>query len=157
MIEAKDALLARWKEEAQQIASKLERALGDHKRELEERQAEVAGLRGQLEAMQAENLSLAAEVAEVRGSAGGLHGALEEADARATSLHMALLAAQAREEELQQEVRSLGMMLERAKFSSERSAARPAAVDRSRDALSLKYDAVKRSMAPPGTAARSGR
>ncbi|KAJ9511080.1 hypothetical protein QJQ45_002829 [Haematococcus lacustris] len=91
MIESKDALLARWKEEAQGLHS----VTHAHQLAL----TEVEALRGALPEMQA---------------------ALLDAEERSSQLHMQLLAAGNREEELEQEIRSLHGQLERAIFENKR-------------------------------------
>ncbi len=48
MLEAKESMLARWKEEAQLMSSKLDRAMNDNKLSLEERQYDVMSLRQQV-------------------------------------------------------------------------------------------------------------
>lgn len=50
-----------------QLASRMEAALSDHKREVAARGAEAADLRGRCEALAAENLELAGAVSELEG------------------------------------------------------------------------------------------
>lgn len=136
MIESKDALLARWKEEAQGIASKLDRALWEHRHELEQREGQGHALQGQLHSVTHAHQLALTEVEALRGALPEMQAALLDAEERSSQLHMQLLAAGNREEELEQEIRSLHGQLERAVFENKRP-------ERARDPLTEKFEALK--------------
>ncbi|KAJ9511325.1 hypothetical protein QJQ45_029743, partial [Haematococcus lacustris] len=125
MIESKDALLARWKEEAQ-----------GHRHELEQREGQGHALQDQLHSVTHAHQLALTEVEALRGALPEMQAALLDAEERSSQLHMQLLAAGNREEELEQEIRSLHGQLERAIFENKRP-------ERARDPLTEKVEALK--------------
>eukprot|EP00798_Chlamydomonas_sp_ICE-L_P013267 gene13267-19107_t len=144
MLEAKETLLARWKEEATLVTSKLDRAMSEHRHSLEERQYDVMSLRQQVDALQGENSALSAEVADLKASTANLHHMLDEAEGKAAQYQLQVLSLGNRGEEHQQEVKSLQSMLDRLRFEKSKPSGEMGV---QRDDLYAKYDAIKRGSA----------
>ncbi|GAX80528.1 hypothetical protein CEUSTIGMA_g7966.t1 [Chlamydomonas eustigma] len=141
VMEAKEAMLARWKEEAQAIAGKLERALKEHKQQFSVQQSELSDMRLQCQAMQQENNVLVNEINELRAAVAQLEKIIDEGDSRGAQLGMQLMAAQGREEELQQEIKAMQSMLERARMATSNKTNSPIR----QDPLMEKYKAFKKT------------
>ncbi|GIL83206.1 hypothetical protein Vretifemale_12064 [Volvox reticuliferus] len=139
LLSNKQEVLARWREEAQTLASRMEAALAEHKRELAAKGHEAAELRSRVEALSAENVELAAVVSELEAKIDDLHAQLADADARADAAAAQLMSASAREAELQHELRQIQMMLDRTQFEKNR-------MQRAHDPLTAKYDALKKDI-----------
>ncbi|GIL52837.1 hypothetical protein Vafri_8604 [Volvox africanus] len=71
LLSNKQEVLARWREEAQTLASRMEAALAEHKRELAAKGHEAAELRNRVEALSAENVELAAALSELEAKVRG--------------------------------------------------------------------------------------
>ncbi|KAG2490694.1 hypothetical protein HYH03_010855 [Edaphochlamys debaryana] len=147
----KQEVLARWREEAQTLASRMEAALQDHKREMGARAHEAAELRARCEALAAENVELAGAVSEMEAKLDELHAQLGDAEARADAATGQAMGAASREGELHSELRQLQAALDRTAFEKSR-------MQRAHDPLTAKYDALKKDIrqtvaAPPGAGA----
>ncbi|KAG2436130.1 hypothetical protein HYH02_011639 [Chlamydomonas schloesseri] len=146
LLSSKQEVLARWREEAQTLASRMEAALSDHKRELAAKAHEAAELRARCEALAGENVELAGAVSELEAKLDDLQGQLADAEARAEAAAGQVVGSANREAELQQELRQLQMALDRLHFEKSR-------MQRTHDPLVAKYDALKkdiRQAAVPG-------
>ncbi|GLI59947.1 hypothetical protein VaNZ11_001999 [Volvox africanus] len=139
LLSNKQEVLARWREEAQTLASRMEAALAEHKRELAAKGHEAAELRSRVEALSAENVELAAALSELEAKVEDLHAQLADADARADAAAAQLMSASAREAELQHELRQIQMVLDRTRFEKNR-------MQRAHDPLTAKYDALKKDI-----------
>lgn len=128
LLDAKEALLARYKEEAASLAAKLERAVAAARADAESAAAELAAAVAKQEQLAAANMQLVAELTQLRTAA-------EETDRAMVQLHNQLFAARSREDDMQREVRSLQASLDRARLDHAR-------LERARDAISAKYDAA---------------
>ncbi|KAG2426339.1 hypothetical protein HXX76_013096 [Chlamydomonas incerta] len=139
LLSSKQEVLARWREEAQTLASRMEAALSDHKRELASKAHEAAELRARCEALAGENVELAGAVSELEAKLDDLQGQLAEAEARAEAAAGQVVGSANREAELQQELRQLQMALDRLHFEKSR-------MQRAHDPLVAKYDALKKDI-----------
>ncbi|KAG1658179.1 hypothetical protein FOA52_006940 [Chlamydomonas sp. UWO 241] len=93
MIEAKEVLIARYREEASSAAHKLERAGAESRRSEQEALAAMAALRHRVDQLEDERAQLAAELGEARAAAQHLSSLLGEGDTRTAQLGMQLLQA----------------------------------------------------------------
>lgn len=116
-VEAKEKLLARWREEAQGIAVKLEGALAEHRRELEEQRQEAAALAQQCKALKRDNAAVRGQLGDVQAAASYLRCLVDEGDGRLEQLGGHLAKAQGREKELEHEVQALNALLDRARVA----------------------------------------
>jgi hypothetical protein len=90
-----------------QIATKLERALAEHKREQEQLQSQTDLLGAMNQALQHDNARLSSELREIQVAAGQMHNLLDDGDERICQLSQQLQEAKAREEQLVHEVGEL--------------------------------------------------
>ncbi|KAF5835371.1 hypothetical protein DUNSADRAFT_7498 [Dunaliella salina] len=119
---SQEALMARWREEAQMVASKLDSALASHRRELTARETEMSVLSVDLQGARASHAAAAAELETLQATAARMQHALLEAESNNKQLRLQLLSATARQEDLESELRTLHATLEHLRSSQQSKA-----------------------------------
>eukprot|EP00798_Chlamydomonas_sp_ICE-L_P001641 gene1641-33032_t len=134
---AKEALLARWKEEAQVVTTKLERAIVEHKQDLGDKERDVVSLKRQVDSLLRENGQLSSKLATANTTK-------EENP----TVHMQVLASDASEADHERDVKALralvqGLTPKQGKAAKSRTSG---GASTNKDESLAKYGAIKRGV-----------